>query len=231
MQRTDAWFKQRRGKLTASNLGAALGVSPYTSRRRLWRIMREPPSPERFHNVACDWGTANEPNGIMEYVAQTGNEVTPEGFVPHPSLDWMGGSPDGLVGEDGMIEVKCPYKKQQYGKIPYYYYPQINCLLECTGREWCDFVVWTHEDCSITRIRRNTDHFEALLPYYINLYGLFCSGTEPNRMRPCEKAAMIERLERYIEESTIPVKRARPSDLQLYLSDEIHNVKKLCVAY
>ena len=225
-QRTDAWFKARRGKLTASNFGAALGVSPYMSKKKLFQVMYESSGGkckpfDTVTNVACEWGTNNEPNALMEYMAMTGNQVEQDFFAIHPTLTWLGGSPDGLVGDDGMIEIKCPYKKELYPTIPHHYYPQVNGLLEITGRDWCDFVVWTPEEIQITRLKRNTNAFNTLLHHYTVMYGMVCSGTEPERMKGDDKRMMMAMIEEFIKQDIIhPIPPKRVSDLQLYLSEE-----------
>ena len=91
-----------------------------------------------------DWGTEHEPNAKAAYTLQTGREITDVGFVLPDHTDAYGGSPDGLVGDDGLIEIKCPAPEtliglHAYGGIPSQYIPQIQGLLLITGRGWCDF--------------------------------------------------------------------------------------------
>ena len=142
-QGTPAWFNARKGKLTASNFGSAAGINPYTSRAKALRL--ELGKEKWSGNMdACAWGTKNERNAIKDYMVRTGNVVNSKGFFPHPEYDWLGGSPDGLVGNEGLIEVKCPFiNKICHGKIPPIYYCQVNGLLEILNREWCDFISWT----------------------------------------------------------------------------------------
>jgi putative phage-type endonuclease len=223
LQRTDAWFKARRGKLTASNFSAALGISPYTSRKKLVRTMGGSGSGGGggSFNAACHYGTENEANGLMEYMTQTGHVVQTEFFVAHPYLDWLGGSPDGLVGNDGMIEIKCPFKGELYEGVPLYYYPQVNGLMEICERDWCDFVVWTPEKISITRLKRNKEAFNALLPKYAEIYAMFQRGEEPSRMCSEDKKDMNDLIKYFIGQDIIdPNPPVVPSDLQLYLSEE-----------
>ena len=172
-QRSAAWHAARRGKLTASNLGAAMGQVSYVSRKQAF--LRATGQEEFVGNVACDWGTANEANGIMEYQALTGNVVQATGLHIHPTYNWMAGSPDGFVGNEGMIEVKCPYYRRKDGSrahatVPGHYYMQMNALLEITERAWCDYVCWTPETVKIYRVYRNSQFFEAMLPFYSQFY-------------------------------------------------------------
>lgn len=192
MQGSAEWHEQRRNKLTASNLGACMGIVSYTSRQQAYdravgRDTFQVPLPTDPHsrwlltgsssplpcasrlvaaiaqgNDACQWGTDNEPRAIRDYAKRTGNVVVAAGLLVHPTIPWMAGSPDGLVGTEGMIEVKCPYYRQvPHETLPLHYYCQINALLECSGRKWCDFVSWTPNSMKIQRI----NHDPTLFPF------------------------------------------------------------------
>lgn len=171
-QRTPAWHAARRGKLTCSNLGALLGQVSYTSRTQAYRRAL---GTEKFTgNNATQWGTDNEQNGITAYMAKTGNVVQPTGLHVHKHYKWLAGSPDGLIGDEGMIEVKCPYFHKRDGSsrihqtVPGHYWMQINALLEITGRKWCDYVCWTPEGESIYRVYKDSDTFD----YFVNFYSV-----------------------------------------------------------
>lgn len=204
-QRTSAWFKARRGKLTASNFGAAAGVNPWQTRLDLWKKMTGQGEPFKG-NVATEWGTANEANALMEYTLLTKNDIEATGFYEHRSLSWLGGSPDGLVGDDGIVEAKCPYNRKLQMEIPLHYYPQINGLLEITGRAWCDFISWTPEGINVIRIKRNTEHFDWLLEHYKKLYTQVQNRVQPANMSADEKKQMRERLEEmyYADKIDVP---------------------------
>lgn len=139
-QRSEAWHQERKGRLTGSLFGAALGLNPYMSRQQLWRVLtgRE----AAFEgNEATDWGTEHEPIAIDAYECETGNIVMPAPFVPHE--EWSGASPDGYIGEDGLIEVKCPFSQNLYAEWPVYYRAQVIGQLGITKRAWCDCWCWT----------------------------------------------------------------------------------------
>jgi putative phage-type endonuclease len=143
-QGTPEWHEARKGKLTASNVGAALGLCLWTSRKVAFnRAM----GLDVFEgNDATRWGSNNEDNAILAYSAHTGNLVEKTGLHVHEHTPWLAGSPDGLVGTEGMVEAKCPYwKKQVHFEVPLYYYMQMNLCLECANREWCDYISWTPE--------------------------------------------------------------------------------------
>ena len=194
-QGTPAWFNARKGKLTASNFGAAAGVNPYVSRRK---ALRQTLGLETFtgSNEACLWGTKNERNAIKDYMVRTGNVVTSKGLFTHPNYSWLAGSPDGLIGEEGMIEVKCPFVKMTpHTRIPPHYYCQINGLLEILDRQWCDFVSWTPTEMKIYRVYRDDECFQYLLDRYTLYYACMKRGCEsiPN-MKKYEKDAILKRI-------------------------------------
>ena len=117
--------------------------------------------PSRFRYWRASW---RRPNAKAVYTAATGNEITDVGFVLPDGTDAYGGSPDGLVGDDGMIEVKCPapetlitYHAEM--ELPAKYKPQVQGLLLITGREWCAFFVF-HPQLTpfLTRVEPDVDY-------------------------------------------------------------------------
>ena len=147
-QLTPEWHQERAGKLTGSCFAAALGLSPYMSRQKLWRLLtgREQQQPG---NAAMEYGVIHEPIAIDWYECETGNLVTQVGFVPHG--DYLGASPDGLVGRDGAIEVKAPLAKA-HESIPEHYMPQCVGVLHICKRQWLDFISWHPERQIVHRI-------------------------------------------------------------------------------
>lgn len=97
-----------------------------------------------------EWGTEHEPNARAWYEETRGVDVHQVGFALPDDTDSYGGSPDGLVGVQGLVEFKCPAPEtliaiHQAGVVDAKYMPQIQGLLMITGREWCDFVAWHPE--------------------------------------------------------------------------------------
>jgi hypothetical protein len=115
-QRTEAWFQQRVGKLTASRFADVMNVlkngEPGANRRNLVTLLAVErltgATVDTFQNDAMRRGTELEPEARAAYEAHTGELVEEVGFVPHPQLDYCGVSPDGLLGRDGLVELKCP---------------------------------------------------------------------------------------------------------------------------
>jgi putative phage-type endonuclease len=152
-QRTAAWHQQRLGKVTASRVGDATARirSGWGAPRAnyLMQLVCErltgDPAPF-FANDAMRWGTDTEPYARLAYSAYTGHIVTEVGFIAHPTIPMAGASADGLVGDDGMIEMKCPttgtHIKTLLGEpIDPDYIKQMHWNLACRpARKWCDFV-------------------------------------------------------------------------------------------
>jgi len=101
---------------------------------------------DSYQNAAMMWGTNTEPLARAAYEAHKGVLVEEVGFVPHPKIPMAGASPDGLVGSEGLVEIKCPANTATHiemlmtGKIPLKYELQMDWQMVCTDRNWCDFV-------------------------------------------------------------------------------------------
>jgi hypothetical protein len=94
-----------------------------------------------------EWGLQHENDAKFEYVERTGRQIEEVGFCIPDHTDAYGCSPDGLVGTDGLIEIKCPAPETLIGyhgngELPDQYKPQVQGQLLVTGRKWCDFFAW-----------------------------------------------------------------------------------------
>jgi len=149
-QRTEEWFQARLGKVTASRVADVLAKikSGESASRRNYKIQLVSErltgeKQETYINQAMQDGIDREFYARERYVQQFG-EVEEVGFVKHPTLE-AGASPDGMVGEDGILEIKCPMgsthtETLMTQDVPSRYVPQIQFQLLVTGRKWCDFV-------------------------------------------------------------------------------------------
>ena len=151
-QGSDEWFAIRIGKVTASRVADVIAKtkSGYSTSRDNYmaqlvceRLTGQ--KGESFTNAAMQHGTETEPLARAAYEALKDVLVDEVGFVPHPSIIMAGASPDGLVGDDGLLEIKCPNTATHIEtllseSVPTKYYTQMQFQLACTGREWCDFV-------------------------------------------------------------------------------------------
>ena len=151
-QRSEEWYSARLGKVTASRLSDVLATikTGEAAARANYRIelvaeRLTGKSTPGFTSAAMQWGVDCEPMARSAYETETGLIVTEVGFVDHPTIEMTGASPDGLVGDDGLIEIKCPDTKTHIQtltskKAPSEYIPQMQWQMACTGRQWVDFV-------------------------------------------------------------------------------------------
>jgi putative phage-type endonuclease len=178
-QGTTEWLQERCGKVTASRIGDVMAKtkSGYGQARINYmadiiaeRLTNEPkPS---FMTSAMQWGLDTEPQARAMYELQTGNEVVETGFVKHPELEGTGASPDGLVGDRGLIEIKCPNTATHIStlldcKIERKYLLQMQWQMICTERDWCDFVSFDPRlppqmQMSIQRVEFNQALYEEI---------------------------------------------------------------------
>jgi len=150
-QRSEEWFAARLGKVTASKIvdvmartkaGWGAGRANYMAQLISERLTGEQQS--SFSNAAMQWGTDTEPQARAAYTLITGRTVEEVGFVDHPVIEMSGASPDGLVGDSGLVEIKCPNTATHLetlitGAVPTKYRKQMLWQMACTGRAWCDF--------------------------------------------------------------------------------------------
>jgi putative phage-type endonuclease len=98
-----------------------------------------------FANASMQWGTDQEPFARAAYEIQQNVLVDEVGFIPHPTIEMAGASPDGFVNSDGMVEIKAPQTNTHIDTlltqtVPGKYITQMQFQMACTGRQWCDFV-------------------------------------------------------------------------------------------
>lgn len=162
-QRSEEWFKARVGVITGSRVGSILGVNPYQSADDVLRDMvREYFGAEKEFkgNVATNHGEKMEPVALAFYEKHSGNKVEQTGIVFHEEYSWLGASPDGLIGIDGGLEIKCPY----WAKQPYSvhekpsYYAQCQHVMAVCDLAWMDFLCYiSDENFLLERIQREDD--------------------------------------------------------------------------
>lgn len=150
-QRSEQWFAARLGRATASRFNDVMAKTKtgYGAQRK--NYMAELTSErltgtqnDNFTSTAMQWGIDHEDTARLEYELETGNDVEETSFWQHDSL-MAGASPDGLIGEDGLLEIKCPntathIETLQTKKLPRQYYWQVMGQMWIMGRKWCDFM-------------------------------------------------------------------------------------------
>ncbi len=152
IQGSPEWKALRCGKVTASRVadvvaktktGYSASRANYLAQLIAERLTGTPA--ETYTNAAMQHGTETEPEARDAYSFYHGVTVEQVAFVSHPKIDQAGASPDGLVGADGLVEIKCPntatHLETLLGQaVPAKYTDQMQFQMACTGRKWCDFV-------------------------------------------------------------------------------------------
>lgn len=152
LQRTEQWYADKVGKVSASRIPDVMaktksGPSAYRE-TYMGEVIAERltgKNAESFVSGPMQWGidTEEEARAVYQFERMTLVELV--GFVDHPTIPMAGSSPDGKVGTDGLVEIKCPntathIKTLLSQTVPSKYYFQMQFQMACTGREWCDFV-------------------------------------------------------------------------------------------
>ncbi|KAJ4950844.1 hypothetical protein NE237_027676 [Protea cynaroides] len=171
------WREQRKHKLTASTFGGTVGFWP-GRRVQLW--LEKLGAIEPFTgNLATCWNNIKEEEALERYKLITGNSVYFPEFQIHgkknPEDEWLAASPDGVVDQvvyglpsRGVLEIKCPFfggdmqKAFPWKRIPLYYIPQAQGLMEILDRDWMDFYVWTPNGSSLFRINRDVEYWNLM---------------------------------------------------------------------
>lgn len=152
IQGTPEWFAARCGKVTASRVpdvsaktksGWAAARANYMAQLITERLTGIPA--ETYTNAPMQWGIDNEALARAAYAFHTDADVTEVGFIAHPTMAMAGASPDGLVGADGLVEIKCPNTATHLATLlgeptEGKYIAQMQFQMICADRKWCDFV-------------------------------------------------------------------------------------------
>ena len=205
-QRSEEWFAARLGKVTASRVSDLMAKTKtgYSASRANYMAeliceRMTGTQADRFQNAAMQWGTDMEPQARAAYAFLADADVTETGFVPHPAIAMFGASPDGLVGDDGLVEIKCPNTATHLDTllsevVPGQYVTQMQVQMACTGRAWCDFVsfdprlppelqVW------VLRVHRDPDTIAAIEAETVKFLGELDAKVEALRARYMREAA------------------------------------------
>lgn len=179
-QRSPEWYEARWKRLTASDVATALEITandlkraengvfaftktpkvgkccnPYQNCLSLIRKKCVPIEQNTFQgNVYTRWGQKYEPVATMIYEQRHGVKVNEFGLLLHPTIDILGASPDGICDTGTMLEIKCPFTREITGKIPHYYWIQVQIQLEVCDLEQCHFL-----ECKLSEYR-DREHFE-----------------------------------------------------------------------
>ncbi len=146
------WHAMRCGKVTASRIADMMaktktgwGASRANYLAQLVAERLTGVVADGYQSEAMKWGTETEASAAAAYAFHQNQDIREIDFVDHPEIAMSGASPDRLVGDDGLVEIKCPNTATHIGtllegKVPDKYVLQMLWQMECTGRAWCDFV-------------------------------------------------------------------------------------------
>ena len=167
-QRSEEWDKCRMGKFTASSALAIAtqgkGLDTLAMQKAIERITGKKEKTVQI-NEYIQHGIDTEDEARLIYELETGNKVQQVGFIE--DNDWVGVSPDGLVNDDGLIEIKCPCNKvyAEYlvsGKVDNGYYHQVQMQMLVTKRNWCDYTVYNDNFPRAIVIKRIYPDYEVM---------------------------------------------------------------------
>ena len=178
-QGSPEWFAQRLGKVTASRVADVIAKTKtgYSTSRDNYmaQLVCERMTgtvAESFSNAAMAHGTETEPLARAAYEAHADVLVDEVAMITHPTIEAAGASPDGLVGDDGQLEIKCPNTATHIDTlltqtVPSKYITQMQWQMACTGRKWCDFVSFDPRmsdglQLFVKRINLDTDYVAML---------------------------------------------------------------------
>ena len=179
IQRSPEWYAARCGSLGASQLADALaktksgwGASRANLRAKLVVERLTGQQEESFTSAAMQWGVDKEEEARIAYSFLTGRNVVEVGLYKHPTIIGSHASPDGLVDDDGCIEIKCPnsathIETLKSNQVAHKYLLQMQWQMACADRQWCDFVSFDprmpdHLMLYIQRVQRDDDMLATL---------------------------------------------------------------------
>lgn len=170
-QRSDEWFRLRTTRITGSIVDTILGTNPFNSYETL--VLEKAGMPTTFHgNEATRHGTLMEPVAIAAYERATGRRVRELGLTPHPTVDVLAHSPDGIALSTAaapvLLEVKCPLRRKIENKVPKYYMGQLQLGLEVFDLDRAHFVQYRDEprELVITVVDREPGWLQRHMPKF-----------------------------------------------------------------
>jgi len=182
-QLSNEWFKARENKITGSKAGAILGMSPFANKHD---VMLEMLGYKKFEgNAATEYGSFHEEYALTDFITEMGVNVEECGFIQHPDHNWLGASPDGLVGDNAILEIKCPYglresQSPEFKSIDQldHYYAQLQLEMACTGRDTAYFYQWNRYKSMLEIVNFDPEWHEENIPLLREFYDDFLRRKE-----------------------------------------------------
>lgn len=197
------WNDERKIRLTSSYFGRVCKIKQMSLIKNIIKLMREQ---KPIHTPAVLHGIKYEKNAIAEYLKVTNEPYKQSGLIIHPEHPFLAASPDGLIGTEGIIEVKCPFSAKDADPFAYNfnflnrenttilhnhdYHYQIQGILEIANRQWCDLVIYTFKGIKVVRINRLPKFWEIM---YNKLNSSYYFHILPELVLPDKKLSAIER--------------------------------------
>ncbi len=181
-QRNEEWLTARSGRITASLAAACLGLDKKTGPYSAFQEIMGRHKKKVYQ--AMQWGTDHEQACISAYEVVSGNIVQPTGFWVHPELPWLGASPDGFVGKDGLCETKCPGRLPV--EVPGHHLIQMAVQMAVCDRAWCDYFCRDpQEQTFLRRMHRDKEAEGKLIFKLFEFYQLHikCDVPPPRRRK------------------------------------------------
>lgn len=201
-QRTEEWFDARKGRVTGSSVGAILEVDPNRSREDVMRDMVRQfhGLPREFNgNIATQWGVTHEDEAREDFEHKSALTVEKASFCVHETQPWIGASPDGFVGEDALLEIKCPFGLRnneapsfKTAKEQEHYYAQMQVQMYVTGRSLCYFWQWTPRATLLEIVEYDSDFIAEIMPKLRAFYQEYLEAIKEPGDHLEEKRAVID---------------------------------------
>lgn len=175
-QRSPEWYSIRETMLTASDVAAALDIKPYASYRGSPRaeLLQKKLSGSSFTgNRFTEHGNKYEDEARSKYEVFNSEKVLEFGLLQHPTIPWLGASPDGITLSGKVVEIKCPMSRDIIpNEIPHHYYPQVQIVMEVCDLDEAVFIqykpfsiTWPYpEQFFVTNVARDKQWFKSVLP-------------------------------------------------------------------
>ena len=171
-QRSEEWRLARYQKITASRFVDVLGTAAKRKAYALQKLAEmDVVEVEQYESAAMAWGREQEDLARLRYWAETGNTVEDHPGQTHPDYPYVWGSPDGLIGNDGILEIKCPSSTTHIEycitkAVPQCYVPQLQGLMWIYDRQWADWVSFDSRNPTrpmvIVRVERDHAFIDAM---------------------------------------------------------------------